>query len=113
MMQTTDTCFTVLYRWRLHDGQDQSFVAAWSRVTQLLKRDRGALGSRLHRGSDGIWYAYAQWPTAEARETAFALGPVDAQASAAMQSAVAESLPEVALEVVEDHLSLPPSSSAA
>jgi hypothetical protein len=104
-------CFTVLYRWRLHDGQEQSFVDAWSRLTKLLKSQREALGSRLHRGSDGIWYAYAQWPTAQARELAFAAGSVDPQASASMRSAIAEALPEVILEVVEDHLVGGPSSA--
>jgi len=99
--------FIVLYRWKLHAGQEQSFVAAWSRVTQLLKAKRGALGSRLHQGSDGIWYAYAQWPTAEAREQAFALGSADPQASAAMREAIAECLPEVILAVIEDHLASP------
>src|SRR5262249_6170770 len=103
-MQSNDTSFTVLYRWRLHTGQEQSFVSAWSRVTELLKQQRGALGSRLHRGSDGIWYAYARWPSAEAREQAFAAGPVDVQASVGMRNAIAEALPEVVLEVVEDHL---------
>jgi hypothetical protein len=61
----------------------------------------------LHRGSDGTWYAYAQWPTAETRERAFALGSVDPQASEAMREAIAESLPEVILEVIEDHLNPP------
>ncbi len=70
--------FIVLYRWRLHAGAEHAFVAAWSRVSAVLRAERGSLGSRLHRGSDGIWYSYAQWPSAQAREQAFALGSVDA-----------------------------------
>jgi hypothetical protein len=95
--------FVVLYRWRLHPGSEDGFVRAWSRTTDLL-RARGSLGSRLHRGSDGLWYGYAQWPSAQARAEAFALGPVDDSAIARMRQAIAESLPEVVLEPVADFL---------
>ena len=96
--------FVVLYRWRLHPGAEHAFVAAWSRISARLQADRGSLGSRLHRGSDGIWYSYAQWPSAQAREQAAALGSVDTEASRAMREAIAESFPEVVLECVSDFL---------
>lgn len=97
------SCFVVLYRWRLHPGSEDAFVHAWSRTTDLL-RARGSLGSRLHRGSDGLWYGYAQWPSAQARAQAFALGAADDAASARMKEAIAESLPEIVLDPVADFL---------
>lgn len=103
--------FVVLYRWRLHAGLEASFVDAWSRVTELLRTDGGSLGSRLHRGSDGIWYGYAQWPSDEARQRAFARVR-DADLSAQMRAAIAEALPEVVLESVSDYLILPGRSGA-
>jgi heme-degrading monooxygenase HmoA len=96
--------FIVLYRWRLHPGMEESFVAAWSRVTEILRTERGSLGSRLHQGNDGLWYSYAQWPSAKARDEAFALGSVDSSLSAAMEAAIAERFPEVVLEAVADFL---------
>lgn len=98
--------FVVLYRWRLHPGLEASFVDAWSRITELLLTDGGSLGSRLHRGSDGIWYAYAQWPSDEARQRAFARLH-DAALSAQMRAAIADTLPGVVLESVSDYLILP------
>lgn len=95
--------FVVLYRWRLHPGSEETFIQGWSRTTDLL-RTRGSLGSRLHRGSDGLWYGYAQWPSAQARAEAFARGPVDDPAMTAMRQAIAESLPEIVLEPVADFL---------
>jgi hypothetical protein len=83
---------------------EESFVAAWSRVTELLRTERGSLGSRLHKGNDGLWYSYAQWPSAKAREEAFALGPSDSSAVAAMEAAIIERFPEVTLESVADFL---------
>jgi len=97
--------FVVIYRWRLHAGREPSFIAAWSTITELLRRDHGSLGSRLHRGSDGLWYGYAQWPSDGVRRRAFA-APVDPAASAQMRAAVAESLPELVLESVADYLVL-------
>ena len=96
----------VLYRWRLHRELESSFVTAWSRVTQALRRDGGSLGSRLHRGSDGLWYGYAQWPSDEMRQRAFAQA-VEPSAGAQMRAAIAESFPEVVLETVADYLVLP------
>ncbi len=101
----TQPAFIVLYRWRLRPGTEAVFAAAWSRVSELLKSERGSLGSRLHRGSDGLWYSYAQWPTAESRTKAFHIGPVDSEAGAAMDAAIAERLPEIFLEPVSDFLS--------
>ena len=99
--------FIVLYRWRLHPGREESFIAAWSRITEILRAERGSLGSRLHRGSDGLWYSYAQWPSAQAREEAFALGAVDSSLSAAMEAAIAERFADVVLESVADFLLCP------
>ena len=99
--------FAVVYRWRLHEGMEQQFVEAWSRISELLLSQRGSLGSRLHRGPDGWWYSYAQWPSAEAREQAFAQGSVDPEASRQMKEAVAESLPELVLESISDYMVLP------
>ena len=96
-------CFIVLYHWRLHVGTEDAFVQGWSRITELL-RSRGSLGSRLHRGSDGLWYSYAQWPSAQVRRDIFALGSLDEEASRRMKEAIAESLPEITLDARADCL---------
>ena len=96
--------FAVLYRVRLHPGMESQYIQAWSRITERLRVERGGLGSRLHRGPEGIWYAYAQWPSAAARTEAFALGPVDAEAERQMRDAIAERFAEIVLEPVADYL---------
>ena len=100
--------FAVLYRWRLQPGKEESFIAAWSRISELLREHRGSLGSRLHRGADGIWYSYAQWPSAQARDDAFSTEPVDAIAAQQMHDAVAQSFPELVLEPIADFIVTPP-----
>ena len=110
-MKSPGPAFTVLYRWRLREGAEAAFIGAWSRISELLLAQRVSLGSRLHRGPDGWWYSYAQWPSAQAREQAFAGESVDAQASQQMRDAIAESLPELVLESVADFMVLPPNPS--
>lgn len=108
--------FCAIYRWRLHPGTEEAFVRHWSRVTQLLRSERGSLGSRLHRGPDEVWHSYTQWPSAAFKAEALARPSVDAEAWALMRACIAESLPELVLEPVADFLaplSAPASPAAA
>ncbi len=104
---SSDLGFCVIYRARVHPDKEAQYIAAWSRLTMLIRTERGGLGSRLHRGNDGLWYAYAQWESAEARAAAFALPAVDpaAQADMAdMADAIIEYFPEILLDPIEDQL---------
>ena len=101
-MTTATTPFIVLYCWRLHPERHAGFNAAWSRLTERLK-ERGSLGSRLHRCPDGLLYGYAQWPSDEVRLAAFAEN-LDPDASEQMSAAIAERFPEIQLELVADYL---------
>jgi Antibiotic biosynthesis monooxygenase len=105
-MNRTGPGFAVIYRWKLHAGKENDFIASWTRISELLYTEHGSLGSRLHRGSDGIWYSYAQWPSADARNRAFAAPSVDPQASALQKTCVAEYFPEIVLEPISDLLVL-------
>ena len=57
-----------------------------------------------------MWYSYAQWPSADARTSAFRGEPVDPMAAKQMRDAIAESFAEVALESVSDFLVFPDES---
>jgi quinol monooxygenase YgiN len=93
----------MLYRWRLHAGSEDQFVQAWSSITRQLRDERGSLGSRLHKGEDGLWYGYAQWPDANVIADAF-LQPVDELAAARMREAVLEDFAPMKLDPVADFL---------
>lgn len=103
-MSNPGPAFCAIYRWRLHPGSEETFVQAWSRITQLLLTERGSLGSRLHRGPDNIWYSYTQWPTAEAKADGLARKSVDPEAWQQLRESIAESLPELILEPILDFL---------
>ena len=95
--------FIFLYRWRIKPEKEAQFIEAWSEITSFYRENFNSLGSRLHRGDDGIFYAYAQWESAEQRENAFAGSP-KSEAAAKMREAIEESFPEVRLEILSDYL---------
>ncbi|UNK48952.1 antibiotic biosynthesis monooxygenase [Lysobacter sp. S4-A87] len=96
--------FCAIYRWRLHPGSEEAFVAAWSTITRLLLTERGSMGSRLHRGPDDIWYSYTQWPSAAAKAEGLSRPSVDPESWQLLRDCIAESLPELILEPVSDFL---------
>jgi heme-degrading monooxygenase HmoA len=98
--------FTVLYRWKLKPGLEVQFTEGWSEATQHYLRCDGSRGSRLHQGSDGLYWAYAQWDSDEQRQAAFRERAV-IPAISKMLDAIAERYDEVVLDIVSDHLSNP------
>ena len=58
--------YCIVYRFQLIDPNtetEERFLKVWSGITDYLKRECEALGSRLHQGEDGVFFAYAQWPS--------------------------------------------------
>lgn len=93
--------FAVLYKWRIDPQLEQQFVDAWTEITRYYLDNSGSQGSRLHKGSDGFWYAYAQWPSDDARQAAFAGDALEA-AGGKMRAAILERFDEIRLEVIEN-----------
>ncbi|MEL6685996.1 MAG: hypothetical protein AAFP97_00065 [Pseudomonadota bacterium] len=58
--------YCIIYRFQLSTPSPETearFIKTWSGITEYLKRECAALGSRLHQGEDGSFFAYAQWPS--------------------------------------------------
>ncbi|WP_026959933.1 MULTISPECIES: antibiotic biosynthesis monooxygenase family protein [Aliagarivorans] len=55
--------FVVFFRWKLREEMIKEFKEGWSEVIHVNIDKFGALGSRLHKASDGTWVSYSQWPT--------------------------------------------------
>lgn len=92
-----------LYRWRIKPEKEAQFIEAWSEITAYYRENFGSRGSRLHRGDDRIFYAYAQWDSADERENAFRNSP-ESEAGNRMREAIEESFEEVRLEILADYL---------
>jgi quinol monooxygenase YgiN len=96
--------FAVIYRWRLKPDLEQQFIRGWSKATQLLINQRGALGSRLHQAEDGTWVSYAQWPSKESWLYHRSLPSLDPEISRLMTEAEEEAFPPILLTPVADYL---------
>lgn len=57
--------FAVIYQFEVIEGKSKVFEKAWKQLTDLIIKFEGGLGSRLHKKSDQIYIAYAQWPDRE------------------------------------------------
>ena len=100
--------FVVLYRWRIFPNLERQFIENWSARTVYLQKKYNSRGSRLHRGSDDIFYAYAQWKSAEQRRRAFeAESDKRSESVEKMREAIKENFPEIELEMVSDYLISP------
>lgn len=97
--------FAVLYRWRLDPACVDDFRHAWQEATHRIRDERGGLGSRLHHLGDGVWAAYAQWPSRASWLASQRLGPVDKQLSARMSRAIVESFDALEMHAACDLLS--------
>lgn len=95
--------FIVLYRWRINPEKENQFIEGWAEVTAYFRKNCDSLGSRLHRGNDGLFYAYAQWKSEKDREKAFE-NSIKLEGTEKMAEAIEERFEPVILEMLADYL---------
>lgn len=54
--------FAVIYQGYVKSGRESAYREAWNVVARFFVEKRRAIGSCLHRTSDGMWLAYSRWP---------------------------------------------------
>jgi len=99
-----DTEFAVIYRFRIAPQAEDAFIQAWSRLTELIRDHRGGRGSRLHRGDDGIYYAYAQWPDRQSWQSEGTLPAEAVELRQIITNATVEHFDAIPLTPVKDYL---------
>jgi hypothetical protein len=83
---------------------EQSFAEGWELVTKAIRATCGSYGSRLHRGDDDTWVAYALWPDSDTRDRC---DHAEEEGERLMADSVAERLPTITMTVVSDLLTAP------
>lgn len=63
--------FAVIYQGYLKPDTETFYQQAWHIVATYFKSHRGALGSCLHKTSDGMWVAYSRWPDRATRDASW------------------------------------------
>ena len=98
--------FAILYRWNVNPEREADFIKAWSQLTAEIYARQGSLGSRLHRADDGLFVAYAQWPSRHVWERSKEIDfTPEAQGwRRTMQECAVRILPDAHMTVVDDQL---------
>ena len=67
--------FAVIYKFKLKPSQEELYKVHWNVIAQQFIKHRGAIGSCLHKGENGIWVAYSRWPNKETRDASWSGEP--------------------------------------
>lgn len=95
----------VLYKFTVKNAQEDEFITAWEALTKLIHSHEGSLGSRLHKEADGVFIAYAQWPSLELFDRAGERLPAEADGYRAAMREACSSIETIhQMEVVKDLL---------
>ena len=63
--------FAVIYQFKLKPHQEKLFQEYWHTLAMYFVEKRGAIGSCLHKGADGLWVAYSRWPDKATRDASW------------------------------------------
>lgn len=110
-IEKTKSDFAVIYRSYLKPGRESDYQKAWKIVAQYFVNCRGAIGSCLHRTSDGMWVAYSRWPDQKTRDASWPGDEPSDELPQEIRDAVImiqdcldpdRKLPDICMEVVND-----------
>ncbi len=106
--------FAAIYQIYLKEDRETEFQKAWHTLAQYFVEKRGALGSCLHRTTDGMWLAYSRWPDKKTRDASW---PGENDPSDELPREIKEAvllikdcmdpdrkLPDICMDVVDDLL---------
>ena len=105
--------FAVVYQGYLKAGKDEEYQHAWKEVATYFIQHRGAIGSCLHRGENGLWLAYSRWPDRAKRDASWPSesNPASEELPDDIRQAIAtikecidpeRKMPDICLDVVHD-----------
>ncbi|MBA2657246.1 MAG: hypothetical protein H0U70_09760 [Tatlockia sp.] len=63
--------FAVIYKFKLQAHQEELYQSHWHKVARFFIENRGAIGSCLHKGENGLWVAYSRWPDKAMRDASW------------------------------------------
>lgn len=107
--------FAVIYRGYVKPDLEAQYQEYWKRIAYYFVTQRGALGSTLHKTSDGLWVAYSKWPDKATRDASWSSekNTVNDNFPSEIQDAIIglklcldleKSFPEICMEIVEEVL---------
>jgi hypothetical protein len=107
--------FAVIYKGYLYPGMEEEYKKLWRQIANYFIDHRGALGSCLHKTTEGEWVAYSRWPDKATRDASWpkegedpseTLSPEVQAIILGVKSCIDKDQPfqEICMELVEDLL---------
>ena len=97
--------FCVIYSFFVKPNLNDQFEQVWRDLTNIIYKNNGSLGSRLHRENNHKYIAYAQWPDKESWKTAFAKLPDESKFISQLMKDSCEKIETLyELDVIDDLL---------
>ncbi|MFN8671727.1 MAG: antibiotic biosynthesis monooxygenase [Candidatus Sericytochromatia bacterium] len=96
--------FIVIYQWQIKEAKEPQFIENWEKLTNIIYKKFGSLGSRLHKVSDNHFLAYAQWPNKELWEKEHIFSDEDKAILLKMSECIKKSFETITSNVVSDLL---------
>lgn len=106
--------FAAIYQGYVKPGREEEYQEMWKTIASYFIERRGAIGSCLHRTSDGLFVAYSRWPDKATRDASW---PGDDAPSHELPDEVRQAIftikecidqerkiPDLALDVIHDFL---------
>jgi hypothetical protein len=63
--------FAVIYKGHIYPEAEEKYKKRWNQIATYFIEHRGAIGSCLHKATDGQWVAYSRWPDKETRDASW------------------------------------------
>lgn len=106
--------FAVIYRGYVKPNREKEYQRLWHKIAAYFVKNRGALGSCLHKTEEKLWLAYSRWPDKKTRDASW---PGEDASSEELPDEIRQAviqikdcidqdrkLPEICMEVVDDLL---------
>jgi hypothetical protein len=105
--------FAVIYRGFVKPGCEMQYQECWKIIASYFVKERGALGSTLHRAEDGMWVAYSRWPDKATRDASWPRDKenINSEFPLVIREAIIglkqcleteRRLPEICMEIIEE-----------
>ncbi|MCH9631088.1 MAG: hypothetical protein S4CHLAM37_11010 [Chlamydiia bacterium] len=105
--------FAVLYQGYVKPGLEDDFREAWKMIATYFVKEKGALGSSIHKSEEGYYVTYSRWPDKATRDASwpkdddsvFESFPDDVKKAVfTLKSALDEKkqFPEVCMKIIEE-----------
>lgn len=102
--------FAVIYSGKIKPEREEEYKRLWHTIAEYFMTHCGALGSCLHKATNGSWVAYSRWPNKSTRDAVYLeenrkfLPEEIRNAFEQFNGCILERDPEICLDVIDDLL---------